>query len=420
MDAKITSPSARGALAQRGNPYFRRLHKQLHLGYRKNESGGRWVARRKLDGRYESEVIGEADDAGLRADGVHVLTYDQADAKARKWAAMSETVKDAADYTVEDALADYFKEQELRKGKLAIKGTQSRANLRVVPVVGSVKLQRLTKQMLQQWLRDLGNLPRMWHGRVLGPAVTDEEQRKRKATANTIWTIFKAALNHAFREGKVDSDAAWRRVQSFRLVDVPKNRPLDGAEITRFLNAAEPSFRRLASGALLTGARYGELTALTAQDFDRNAGVLHIRMSKSGKARHVFLTEAGVSFFAHLTVGRGDAELMFTHANGDPWIRGAQTYPQRQACLHARLKPFSFHILRHNYGAQAVMSGMPLQVLAQNLGHSTTRMTERHYAHLTSSYVRDAVRQFAPSFGIRPEHTVVPFEPKPALAGGAP
>ena len=64
MDAKITSPSARGALAQRGNPYFRRLHKQLHLGYRKNESGGRWVARRKLDGRYESEVIGEADDAG--------------------------------------------------------------------------------------------------------------------------------------------------------------------------------------------------------------------------------------------------------------------------------------------------------------------------------------------------------------------
>jgi hypothetical protein len=61
MDAKITTPSARGALAQRGNPYFRRLHKQLHLGYSKNESGGRWVARRKLDGRYESEVIGEAD-----------------------------------------------------------------------------------------------------------------------------------------------------------------------------------------------------------------------------------------------------------------------------------------------------------------------------------------------------------------------
>jgi integrase len=109
---------------------------------------------------------------------------------------------------------------------------------------------------------------------------------------------------------------------------------------------------------------------------------------------------------------------MFTNANGDPWIRGSQNYPQRQACRRANLKPFGFHILRHAYGAQCVMSGMTLQVLAANLGHSTTRMTERHYAHLTQSFVRDAVRQFAPSFGIRPEHRVVPFEP--ALAGGAP
>jgi integrase len=169
---------------------------------------------------------------------------------------------------------------------------------------------------------------------------------------------------------------------------------------------------------LLSGARYGELCRLSVQDFDSKAGTLHIRMSKSGKGRHVFLTDAGVTFFDSLAAGRAGDAAMFTNASGEPWIRGSQNYPQRRACLHAKLKPFGFHILRHTYGAQCVMGGMPLQVLAQNLGHSTTRMTEKHYAHLTSNFVRDTVRQFAPSFGIQPdEGNVVPLVPKPALAG---
>jgi hypothetical protein len=36
-------------------------------------------------------------------------------------------------------------------------------------------------------------------------------------------------------------------------------------------------------------------------------------------------------------------------------------------------------------------------VVAAQLGHSDTRMTERHYAHLSPSYVAETVRQ---SFGM--------------------
>ena len=349
--------------------------------------------------RYESKVVGTADDEGWKADGVHVLTYDDAVRKARARAGLSATVKSAADYTVADALDDYFEHQHL-KGKVVRE--QNRLNLRVASVLGQVKLANLTTTMMERWLRDLGNQPRMWHGRALSPAATAEEQRKRKSTANTIWTIFKAALNRAFRDGKVASDVEWRRVEKFPQVDEPTIRHLDASEITRFLNAAEPSFRRLASGALLSGARHGELCRLEVQDFDRNAGVLHIRKAKGGRGRHVFLTDAGVSFFESLTAGRAADAPMFTNANGDRWIRASQSYPQLQACRRAGLKPFGFHILRHAYASQCVMAGMPLQVLAQNLGHSTTRMTEKHYAHLTSSFVRDTVRRLAPSFGIRP------------------
>jgi integrase len=46
------------------------------------------------------------------------------------------------------------------------------------------------------------------------------------------------------------------------------------------------------------------------------------------------------------------------------------------------------------------MKGVPMGVIAAQLGHSDTRMTERHYAHLAPSYVADTVRAALPGLGI--------------------
>jgi hypothetical protein len=45
------------------------------------------------------------------------------------------------------------------------------------------------------------------------------------------------------------------------------------------------------------------------------------------------------------------------------------------------------------------MNGVPLLVVAKNLGHADTRMVEKHYGHLAPSYVADAIRAGAPRFG---------------------
>ena len=45
------------------------------------------------------------------------------------------------------------------------------------------------------------------------------------------------------------------------------------------------------------------------------------------------------------------------------------------------------------------MAGMPLMVVARNLGHSDTRMVEKHYGHLAPNYIADEVRKSAPRFG---------------------
>ena len=39
------------------------------------------------------------------------------------------------------------------------------------------------------------------------------------------------------------------------------------------------------------------------------------------------------------------------------------------------------------------MRGVPTGVIAHQLGHTDTRMAEKHYAHLSPSYVADTIRQ---------------------------
>jgi integrase len=63
--------------------------------------------------------------------------------------------------------------------------------------------------------------------------------------------------------------------------------------------------------------------------------------------------------------------------------------------------------LRHTWASLAVMAGVPLLVVAENLGHVDTRMVEKHYGHMTKSYVADAIRAGAPKFGFKADRKVV-------------
>ena len=96
-----------------------------------------------------------------------------------------------------------------------------------------------------------------------------EAVRRRRSSANRTLTILKAALNHAWREGKTPSDDAWRRVRPFPEADAARVRYLNTDEARRLLNACDEDFRKIVEAALLTGARYGELAAMTVSDFNR-------------------------------------------------------------------------------------------------------------------------------------------------------
>jgi integrase len=70
----------------------------------------------------------------------------------------------------------------------------------------------------------------------------------------------------------------------------------------------------------------------------------------------------------------------------------------------------SFHGLRHTWASHAVMNGVPLMIVAKNLGHSDSRMVEKHYGHLEPSYIADAIRAGAPRFGLAAPAPIGPMD----------
>jgi hypothetical protein len=49
------------------------------------------------------------------------------------------------------------------------------------------------------------------------------------------------------------------------------------------------------------------------------------------------------------------------------------------------------------------MNETPVMVIAQKLGHSDTRMVEKHYGHLGASFIAETIRPGAPRFGFKPD-----------------
>ena len=409
-DASLETRTARARLKPSGKPYYRAIDPGLHLGYRKGKAGGKWVMRWYIgDAAYQVETIATVDDSA-DADGVAILDFRQAQALVRQRyverarVAQGLPAKDGP-YTVKSCIEEYL--AFLEASRKSAKDARWRAEALILPSLGGITCTDLTAAKLRRWLEDVATAPpRLRSRKGAAPRYREidgddaEQRRKRRATANRMLTILKAALNRAWREGKIPSDDAWRRVEPFEQADAARVHYLSMDECRRLINAADGEFRNLVQAALLTGCRFGELAALQVRDFNPDAGTLHIRTSKSGKGRHVVLHEEGIEFFRELTIDRAGIELLLRKADGNPWGKSNQTRPMAEACARAKIEPAAnFHALRHTYASHAAMAGAPLLVVAKNLGHADTRMVEKHYGHLSQSYIADAIRAAAPRFG---------------------
>jgi integrase len=422
-EAALATRSARLRLALRTKPYWRMIEQGLHIGYRRRATGGTWIARRRTDrGIYREAKLGLADDL-QDADGDSVLNFSQAQRAARAWWAHERRLAfglgaaSTGPYTVVRAMTDYLEDYRRRGGK-ASDSIESVSLRNILPELANVLVVKLTTRQLVDWHRGIAERPRRWRSRPGAEAnlarfdrKDAEAVRRRRATANRVLTYLKAALNHAWRAGLVPSDDAWRRVKPFKSVDAAVIRYLSQGEITRLLNSCRGAFRDLVHAALLTGCRYGELSRLKIADYNPDVETLTIREAKSGSVRHVTLTGEAPDLMDRLSAARSPSDLLFRRDDGRGWKRAEQLRPMREACARAGIvPPVGFHVLRHTHASILAMQAVPMAVIARQLGHSDTRMTERHYAHLAPNYVSETIRASFPRLMGSATPTVTPID----------
>jgi integrase len=364
-DAGLEKAAARARLAP-GLKHWRLLEVGLHLGYRRGrDGGGSWIARRIASGKYVEHRLGRSDDL-VDADGVTILSFADAQSKARDWwlaagrAAIGLPPVESGPYTVERALRDYFADR-LRRSSTDLRIDRGAAALHILPALGRVPIAELTTARLRSWLGSLAQAPKLRRRnrnvaerKLITVDPEDiEGMRQRRLTANRRWAILRGALNLAFADGRIGSDAVWRRLKPLPIANAPVVRFLDNDASRRLINACAADFRKLVSAALLTGCRYQELARMQCCDFNAHNTTVTVLQ----KPRHIALTSEGAAFFAQQVAGRADGALMFLRDDGKPWRDSNQRRPMLDACARAKIDPpINFHGLRHTFASALVMN----------------------------------------------------------------
>jgi hypothetical protein len=106
-------------LASRREPYWVKLGRDRHLGYRKTRQDGIWNARFRDPSRHRHyKSLGPADDI-LDANGSSILSFEHAQERAREWFAQIEAggidEHRGRAYTVEDCLTDYLEWMKIHR-----------------------------------------------------------------------------------------------------------------------------------------------------------------------------------------------------------------------------------------------------------------------------------------------------------------
>ena len=428
QNPRIVNRTGRAKLSARRDPYWHLVAEGQHLGYRRNELGGTWIARyySKDHGR-RFQSLGNADDTAP-ANGTHVLSFQQALEAAQSWIG-SVTRADASGthvgpYTVADAASAWLRrwQETGSDGELHVTSGRERSyetakgnvTHHILPTLGSIEVRKLTVDHLEKWLSDLATkepvkvqrrrisqekLPPSRRSKRIYDPNDAETQRKRRDSANRVFTDLKSLLNRAYKKRKVEAKV-WQLVEKLPDAQMVKVEYLTAEEARLFIASCPSDFRNLVYAALATGCRYAELCDLRVSALDKRDNTLFVIQPKTGTPKRIHLTEEEMAFFVALTSNKQNSEHVLTKSDGTPWKHSNQQQRMTQALEAAGIRrKVRFHDLRHTLATLLIQNGASIEVIANQLGHSGTAITLKHYAHLSPDYVGRIVRANKPSFG---------------------
>lgn len=394
---KLDTRTARLRLAPRQKPYGLSLAPRRVLGYLRPDVGaGRWLAIVEV-GRGPSGAalrrqghLGLADDL-TPADGVGVLSFGQALGAAASW--QPADGPRSGRITVREAVASYVAAKRAADGEESADGARRMLAFHVLrededgkPLPGRRGFG--DREVASLTLTEL----RAWRDSLVGD--------RTKATVNRMLNTFRAMLNHAYADERngIPSATAWRKLEGFRGAERAREDHYSEPEVARLIREArkqDAAFADLLAAGFYTGARYGELCVLDVRHLDARRRMLSIPSGKTGP-RVVTLTDEAAAFFAEIARDREPRAPLLVTGDGMRWGKGFQQRRMKAALEAAGLPSTgTLYALRHTYISRAIERGMPLSLLAENVGTSVQMIT-KHYAKHLASTRREMVEKTAP------------------------
>lgn len=229
-------------------------------------------------------------------------------------------------------------------------------------------------------------------GHRLGTAVSAEDcrayHRARKAagmsdsTARTELELLRACLNRTLGERAPN---LWMPPSS-----KPRSAFLTPADLAKVhADARSPHVALFIELAIATGARMSAILDLTWERVDLENGFVDLmpagRIITNKQRAVVPLTKRALKALREAQQGAlTDHVIEF---NGKP-IKSIKKALER---ISERTGvDFSPHVLRHSAGVWMAKADVPMQKIAQYLGHTSSKVTERVYARYSPSFMRDA------------------------------
>ena len=139
----------------------------------------------------------------------------------------------------------------------------------------------------------------------------------------------------------------------------------------------------------LTGMRHSEICDLKWDQVDWNRGILRLPDSKTGK-RDVVVSDQVIALLREIAVTKKNPKRgrVVCSRTGDKLHSLGRTWRRLRELVG--MPDLRIHDLRHSVASDAIMQGVPLEVVGKMLGHRNYKTTQR-YAHIADTALRDAV-----------------------------
>ena len=256
----------------------------------------------------------------------------------------------------------YLPHVKLRKRSWRVDERIARQHLS--PTFGARELADIQRREVEAWLHGLSSSG-------LAPA-----------TCNRILAVFKSICSLAGTHGLLPAgQSPCSDVLPFKIHTL-RERYLTQDEARRLMRELEKSERPEAAAIrllLLTGARKSEVLKARWEHVRLDLRLLIVPLSKSGKPRHIPLSDEAIAVIRAIPRVPGCPWLFPGHAPGKPLSDLYLFWNRLRRGLG--LADVRIHDLRHTFASFLVNAGHSLYEVQKLLGHSDPRTTMR-YAHL--------------------------------------